>query len=325
MRSFRWGASLVAAAGLAGSLLLGSAVSSAAPSTAGSSVGMAAAAQPGAPAGEAAEEHGKPNPKPKPKPKRKQGHGQSSKQHRPGAHHQSAPQQSRQPQRGERPHTLPAPVRPGQSDRPGRPGATRPDMRPICLGLVPPPYAYADRSQYFCGDWRLGPTRLPTRGVLGNILGGYQRFGHLTPVEFLNKWWDPTLDSGQGDWKYPPEDGFQLDSEGNPIAAPLVLHAGTKVDRFGNEAGRFLSPAGTRYGERALPPSSLDTTDPRYPFNYHLYRVTRDLTVCAGPIAPAFEQPGNGTQYVTSSNFCPTVTGHTVGELVRNGTLARIN
>jgi len=35
----------------------------------------------------------------------------------------------------------------------------------------------------------------------------------------------------------------------------------------------------------------------RVPYNYHLYRVVKDVDVFAGPIAPFFEQPGQGVQY----------------------------
>lgn len=35
----------------------------------------------------------------------------------------------------------------------------------------------------------------------------------------------------------------------------------------------------------------------RIPYNYHLYRVKEDVDVLAGPIAPFFEQPGQGVQY----------------------------
>lgn len=206
----------------------------------------------------------------------------------------------------------------GQQDRPG--------PWPVCLGLLPPPYAYADSSRFFCDDWRLGPTKLPTRGVLGAILNGYHRFGGLTPMEFLNKWWDPAAASGRGNWRYPDFDGYELDTTGNPIARHLTLHQGQLVDRFGNEFGRFLSPAGARYGERGLPPSNLDTVDPSYPYDYHLYRVTRDVVVCAGPIAPTFEQPGNGVQYVTSSQACDDPTPRpNVATLVANRTLVRLN
>ncbi|MFF3737259.1 TNT domain-containing protein [Streptomyces sp. NPDC002566] len=195
-----------------------------------------------------------------------------------------------------------------------------------CKGLVPYPILEAYRRYYFCGDWRLGPRQLPDRGPVGDILKGYNRLGGLTAVEFLDRWWNPAADSGQGDWRYPVDDGFAHNAQGGVIAAALVLHAGQDMmlDRFGNEAGRFLAPAGTKYGLRALPPSNLNTSDPRYPHDYHLYRLAKDVTVCAGPQAPAFEQPGTGTQYVTSSKFCPDIPPTRVIDLVNNGTLVRL-
>jgi hypothetical protein len=197
----------------------------------------------------------------------------------------------------------------------------------VCRGLVPYPIAPRFRPYYFCGDWRLGPRRLPTQGVVGSILQGYDRLGGLTAVRFLDRWWLPSADSGQGDWNYPPDDGFALDGQGHPLGAPLVLHASDHLllDRFGNESGRFFSPAGTRFGQRAIPPSNLDTSDPRYPYNYHLYRLAKDVTVCAGPAAPAFEQPGGSVQYASSSSsVCPTLPYTNVAALVSNGTLVRV-
>lgn len=222
-------------------------------------------------------------------------------------------------------HDRPDPAAPRKTGPPGRPGGGHDHPAPrVCEGLVPYPIPVSYRSFYFCGDWRLGPERLPDRGLVGNILEGYDRLGGLTAVQFLSTWWDPTADAGQGNWKYPVPDGFALDSNQQPIAAPLELHAGQLLDRFGNESGRFLSPAGTKYGGRAIPPSNLNTEDPRYPYNYHLYRVAKDVTVCAGPAAPAFEQPGGDIQYVTSSSVCPTLPFANVGTLVSNGTLVRV-
>ncbi|WP_405637985.1 TNT domain-containing protein [Streptomyces sp. NBC_00056] len=194
----------------------------------------------------------------------------------------------------------------------------------VCRGLVPDPIPYPLRPDYFCADWRLGPNHLPTHGLVARTLHRYERLGHLTATQFLNRWWNPAADTGQGDWRYPDADGYAKDSQGKPIAAELELHVGQKVDRFGNEAGRYLAPAGTKYGKRSIPPSSLNTADPRHPYNYYLYKVTKDFKVCAGPIAPAFEQPGLGVQYVTSSSYCPKIERTSVLDLVRNGTLVRL-
>jgi hypothetical protein len=42
--------------------------------------------------------------------------------------------------------------------------------------------------------------------------------------------------------------------------------------------------------------------DGRFPFNYHVYSVTKPLVVLAGPIAPWFGQPGAGVQYMLYKN-----------------------
>ncbi|HEY5833691.1 TNT domain-containing protein [Streptomyces sp.] len=198
-----------------------------------------------------------------------------------------------------------------------------------CLGLVPSPYPYA-QTPFVCNDWRLGPAVLPLTGILGGILDGYNRLGDRTPVEFLNHWWDPAADVGRGNWRFPSDDGFSHDNAGHVIAATVTLHPGELLDRFGNEFGSFLAPAGAKYDERSIPPSSLNTEDPRYPYNYHLFRVKKDTVVCAGPVAPFYDQPGQGVQYVTSvtsgSTYCPTVqTGQSVNSLVRSGNLERAN
>lgn len=200
------------------------------------------------------------------------------------------------------------------------------DERRVCRGLVPYPIPEAYRAYFFCGDWRLGPRHLPTHGLLGHILRGYDRLGGLTAVQFLHEWWNPALDSGQGDWKYPRDEGFAHNAKGQVRARMVTLHAGRNVllDRFGAESGRFLSPAGTKYGKRAIPPSNLNTIDPRYAYDYHPYRLARDIRVCAGPAAPAFEQPGGAIQYATSSSACKDTVRVSVGDLVGNGTLLRV-
>ncbi|NBM17609.1 TNT domain-containing protein [Streptomyces sp. GC420] len=165
---------------------------------------------------------------------------------------------------------------------------------------------------YFCGDPRLGPRRLPTRGVLGAILFGYDRLGGQTPAAFLATWWDDSA----GTWKRPPNDGFDDDANGNPIRVNVVLDPGQKIDRFGSEAGTFLSPAGTPYEQRSIPPQNLNTYTPDHPYNYYAYKVLKPITVQAGPAAPFYGQPGQGLQYVTSQS---------VTSLLAGGYLKRLN
>lgn len=87
---------------------------------------------------------------------------------------------------------------------------------------------------YICRDPRLGPKKLPRRFPLLSFVTDYDRFGGLTPGQFLAKWTDPA----SGWFVYPPQNGFQLDdASGKPILGNMTLQAGAKVDRFGSEYG----------------------------------------------------------------------------------------
>ena len=41
----------------------------------------------------------------------------------------------------------------------------------------------------------------------------------------------------------------------------------------------------------------------RFPYNYHVYNVTKSFTASSGPIAGWFGQPGQGVQYQLSSRI----------------------
>ncbi|EQL01524.1 hypothetical protein OCS_02757 [Ophiocordyceps sinensis CO18] len=88
------------------------------------------------------------------------------------------------------------------------------------------PFDPWQQNAHLCGDRRLGPVNI--KAVLTRL-------------------------------RYPPEDGFKLDACGKPIKHRLTLTPGTLVDRFGAEGGTFVSPCGTPYEKRSLPPA----TDPR--------------------------------------------------------------
>lgn len=92
----------------------------------------------------------------------------------------------------------------------------------------------ASAKSYICGDFRLGPKKLPNRLPLLGLVSDYDRFGGLTPGEFVDNW------TRNGSFVYPPQNGFQLDTAGNPIQANMALLPGTKVDRFGSEYGKHL-------------------------------------------------------------------------------------
>ncbi|RSL57346.1 hypothetical protein CDV31_016161 [Fusarium ambrosium] len=151
-------------------------------------------------------------------------------------------------------------------------------------------------KEFICRDSRLGPKVLPKKLPLDNLVENYDRFGGLTPGQFLDKWTDD-----KGNFIYPPQNGFQLDKNGNAINGTMELQKGALVDRFGSEYGSFISAAAAPYSQRALPPSNLATnpSSPNFPYNYHVYRVLKALPVVGGPIAPWFGQPGLGAQFFT--------------------------
>ncbi|MEH6436146.1 glycohydrolase toxin TNT-related protein [Massilia sp. DD77] len=71
----------------------------------------------------------------------------------------------------------------------------------------------------------------------------------------------------------------------------VTLAPGTQIDRFGRPTGGFVAPAGTPFGDRALPAASFNA-------EYHVYEVKKPIAgVRGGPAEPWFNQPGNGTQY----------------------------
>ncbi len=71
---------------------------------------------------------------------------------------------------------------------------------------------------------------------------------------------------------------------------PTTLKPGTIVDRYGREGGSFVSPKGTPFGQRSLPPDSASAP-------YRQYEVVGDLEVRGGITAPWFGQSGGGIQY----------------------------
>ena len=83
---------------------------------------------------------------------------------------------------------------------------------------------------------------------------------------------------------YPPNGGFA----GKPVTATLA--PGIMIDRYGTDAGRFVSPLGTPLATRSLPPG--DANGP-----HNTFRVLKPIAVQSGPAAPWFGQPGGGTQY----------------------------
>ncbi|OAA70294.1 hypothetical protein ISF_02268 [Cordyceps fumosorosea ARSEF 2679] len=190
--------------------------------------------------------------------------------------------------------TLVLPYLAGAAAINGRADATGPCS---CKGATPGTDADA-AATYLCADARLGPKQLPTKLPLGRLVSGYNRLGRddVTVEQFLANWTGP-----DGKYKYPPQNGFTLDDNGNAINGTMQLEVGTLIDRFGSERGQYVTAASAPYSQRSLPPSSLktDPRNPDFPNGYHLYKVIRPFTVVGGPIAPWFGQPGLGAQFWT--------------------------
>ncbi|SDP13186.1 LXG domain of WXG superfamily protein [Streptococcus equinus] len=73
----------------------------------------------------------------------------------------------------------------------------------------------------------------------------------------------------------------------------ITLQPGTIIDRYGsNSNGRYFSPIGTNFENRALPPFMINEP-------YRKYIILKPINSKAGIIAPWFNQPGMGIQYYT--------------------------
>ena len=193
----------------------------------------------------------------------------------------------------------------------------------------PPAAAVTDpagcSSEFFDGDPRLGPQELPEWGPVGAELIGYRRTGGLPVSTFLATYYNPAANNGAGGWNYPPDNGYVIGPDGQPLEFQLPLQPGLDMDRFGSEYGSFLAPAGLPYAMRSIPPQSLDGT-PAATCNYHDYRVMKSFTVDAGPIAPWFAQPGGGLQYQLDGALVPGAPSRlNVLWLVTNGYRERIS
>jgi RHS repeat-associated protein len=102
---------------------------------------------------------------------------------------------------------------------------------------------------------------------------------------------------------YPPNNGFlgQTSRE--------FLYPGQQIDRFGgSDASRFFSPTGTPEAARSLPTGSVGQS-------LRTFEVVKPFEVESGTVAPAFGQPGFGTQFRTPVPM---------GTLIRRGIIRQI-
>jgi hypothetical protein len=140
------------------------------------------------------------------------------------------------------------------------------------------------------------------------VMHGWDPLGGMSSDDFASHFGTPETRVWPGNDGFPP--GY------DPQAAHLP--AGTIIDRFGSEFGRYLAPDGTPFGDRVLPPESVGG-------DYNRYMVTGKALppgwqIVEGPVEPFYGQtPSPGTlQYMIEG---PDGVKPTVQELVRLGIL----
>lgn len=117
-------------------------------------------------------------------------------------------------------------------------------------------------------------------------------------------------DQETGAIHWPPEDGFVSGTQKTE-----TLHAGMRLDRYGNPAGSFLAPESDSFPSRALAPHSELAP-------YYVYEVIDDFEVTLGKIAPWFDQPGGGTQII---KYKPNGRPYSIEELIELKVIKQIN
>jgi hypothetical protein len=140
------------------------------------------------------------------------------------------------------------------------------------------------------------------------LLHGGDGYAGLGKDEWRTRYYHGKTPEGYDNYDWPDKtrypDGFSSSEDRHPV----VLERGTVIDRFGDPDGRYLSPAGTPFDDRAIPGDSLDK-------GYHRYEVVKEIPAWMGGIAPAMGFPGGGIQYLSP---------HSVEDLVLAGYLKEI-
>ncbi|WP_234834951.1 TNT domain-containing protein [Mycolicibacterium stellerae] len=134
---------------------------------------------------------------------------------------------------------------------------------------------------------------LPVRTIVEGgapeaLVRGWHPTGGMPSDEFGPRFGAP------GSRIWPENNGFPPGYEPQPVQLP----AGTIIDRFGHEGGRYLAPDGTLFADRALSPETVSV-------EYHRYSVTGKplpdgWQILEGPVEPWYGQtPSPGTvQYM---------------------------
>lgn len=136
--------------------------------------------------------------------------------------------------------------------------------------------------------------------------GKCDRFGNEKPEWSLIK-------NGDGQ-------GFDKDHK-EPNDLPrmkIALPKHTKLIRYGSENGSFTAPKGTKFEELSLPYTKESLF-------YHEYEVIADsisvieidraCVVDRGKVAPGFDYPGGGVQYLHEYNMINSINMHLLREI----------
>jgi hypothetical protein len=110
-------------------------------------------------------------------------------------------------------------------------------------------------------------------GGIGAAIGTYK--------DYVNK--DVSPWTGKPNFDKLPQDSNQNGSQ------KMTLPSGFRVDRYGNDEGKYLSPQGTPFNMRGLPLA--------YQYRpYQIYEVAIPFEVEYGSCAPGFGSIGGGDQ-----------------------------
>ena len=140
------------------------------------------------------------------------------------------------------------------------------------------------------------------------LLHGQDGYAGIGKDEWRARYHHGKTPEGYDNYDWPDKTRYPDGFAGPEDRHPVVLERGTVIDRFGDPDGRYLSPAGTAFDERAIPGDSLDK-------GYHRYEVVKEIPAWMGGIAPAMGFPGGGIQYLSP---------HPVEDLVLAGYLKEI-
>ncbi|WP_073812862.1 TNT domain-containing protein [Kitasatospora sp. CB01950] len=168
-----------------------------------------------------------------------------------------------------------------------RPGDVRSVLPDDCPVRTVPPVEHPEL--YYCKDPRLGPAVLPNTEPVATLLRGYQRFGGLSATNFVKLY----AKADTGDWEYPADRGFQR-LDGKVDQTRWTVPVGTKLDRFGELKGGYISDPGTPLTQRSMTPDTLNPDSNGKV--YHCLNTLKPFDVQRGHIAAFAAMPGGGIQ-----------------------------